>query len=97
MTARRKKPAPARRVTGFTPWDKELADLFLVPDNWTPPTQIKVVHGKTGGTFSAVFTDPKGGRAEAYARVRFLKAGGARIVEQGLRQSFRFALKGAAK
>lgn len=97
MKARRKKSAPARRITGHTPWDAELADLFLAPDDWTPPAQIKVVHGKAGGTFSAVFTDTRGGRAEAYARVRFLKSGGARIVEQGLRQSFRFHPKDSAK
>lgn len=97
MVVRRKKPTRARRVVDHMPWDPELAKLFLVPESWTVPALIKVIHGKAGGTFSAVFIDEKGGRAEAYARVRFTKAGGARVVEQGLRQSFRFGVKSGAK
>lgn len=97
MAVRRKKPVRARRVTAYRPWDADWAKLLLAGDGWTPPTRIKLVHGKTGGTFSAVFLDEKNHPVEAYSRFRLTKDGLIEITEQGLRKSFGFSLKGGAK
>lgn len=90
MTARRKKPVRARRVTAYRPWDADFASLFMAPDTWTPPDQVKLIHGKTSGTFTAVFKDERGHPMEAYARVQF-SAGSIIITEQGLRASYRWS------
>jgi len=97
MVARRKKPVRARRVTAYRAWDADWAKLLLTGDGWTPPTQVKLVHGKTGGTISAVFSDEKNHPVEAYSRFRLTKDGLVEITEQGLRKSFRWSIKGGAK
>lgn len=97
MTARHKKPGRSPRVTAYRPWDAHWAELLLAGDGWTPPAQVKLVHGKTSGTFSAVFSDEKGHTVEAFSRFRLTKAGSVEITEQGLRKSFGWTLKGGPK
>lgn len=96
MTGRRKKPARAARVTAYRPWDATWAKLFIGTDGWTPPAQIKLVHGKASGTYSATFTDEKARPIEVYARFR-VDGGQVEITEQGLRASYRLTVKGGAK
>lgn len=96
MTVRRKKPARAPRITAYRPWDETWAKLFIGTDGWTPPDQIKLVHGKASGTYSAIFLDQKGGPVEVYARFRVI-GGKIEITEQGLRASYRWTLKGRQK
>ena len=97
MTARRKKPVRARRITSYQPWDADFADLFILSDGWTPPAEVKLVHGRTSGTLSGAFRDEKGKTVEAYVRFRLNKAGGGEITERGLRASYRWPAKGGAE
>ena len=97
MVAGRKKPVRARRVTAYRQWDADWAKLLLPGDGWTAPDQVKLVHGKTSGTISAVFLDKKNHPVEAFSRFRLTKAGEVEIIEQGLRKTYRWSLKGGAK
>lgn len=97
MTApRRKKPVRAGRVTAYEPWDATWAKLFIGTDGWTPPAQIKLVHGKASGTYSAAFLDEKGHPVEVYARFRVIGRQ-VEITEQGFRASYRWSGKAGAK
>lgn len=97
MTARRKKPVRARRVTAYRAWDADWERLLQPGDGWTAPDRVKVVYGKTGGTISAVFLDEKNHPVEAFCRLRVTKAGEVEIVEQGLRKTYRWSMKGSCK
>lgn len=98
MVARRKKPARAPRIAVFRPWDDVWAKLLLAGDGWTPPDQVKIIHGVRSGTVTAIFKDEKGHHVEAYSRFRMTATGALiEVTEQGLRKSFSWSLKGAAK
>lgn len=95
MTARRKKPVRARRVTAYRAWDADWAKLFDVPKTWTAPASIKLVHGKAAGTFSARFVTQRGEQILASCRFRLTKDGLIEILDQTFTQVFRW--KAAAK
>lgn len=97
MTARRKKPVRTRRVTAYRAWDADWAKLLLPTDGWTPPDRVKLVHGKTSGTISAVFLDERNHPVEAFSRFRLTKTGGIELTERGLRKVYRWKMSRPAK
>jgi hypothetical protein len=97
MAARRKKPVRARRVTTYRAWNADWASMFLLSDGWTAPEHVKIVRGKKGGTLSAVFLDEQDHPVEVFSRFRMTRDGEIEIIEQGLRKSYRWSFKAAAK
>lgn len=90
--SRRRTIARTRIV--WLDWTPAVAGLFgLVPKEWAPPLQVKVVGGLKRSTWSARFTAPDGSVTTARVRLRHCPHSGDQVVvEETLEQTFRFEL-----
>ncbi|WP_374569660.1 hypothetical protein [Phenylobacterium sp.] len=82
------------RQSGVTPWRPAHREIFrLANDDWTPPTQVKVMISAGGQTitFKGTFRQPNGGEVAMKTRCRRMRDGSVEIAEETL--SFRFFVR----